>query len=175
MNRRSAAVLAVTLFLAASASAQPRSRETRAEGVASPSAQPRGSEARADAVAVPRAVAPRGALQSDERETIGIFERTSPSVVYITTIQHVRDFFNRNVTRVPQGTGSGFVWDEHGNVVTNFHVIQGAQEALVTLAISAVDPASLVGASPEHDIAVLHIDAPARSRCAPCRSARAAT
>jgi S1-C subfamily serine protease len=121
-------------------------------------AQPRARDARADSA--PRAVAARGPLSADEQQTIGIFERTSPSVVYITTIQHVRDFFNRNVTRVPQGTGSGFIWDENGNVVTNFHVIQGAQEALITLADQRSYPASLVGASPEHDIAVLHIDVP---------------
>jgi S1-C subfamily serine protease len=127
---------------------------------AAASAQPRGRDVRTDTPAAPRAVAPRGALQPDEQQTIGIFERTSPSVVYITTIQHVRDFFNRNVTRVPQGTGSGFIWDDSGNIVTNFHVIQGAQEALITLADQRSYPASLVGASPEHDIAVLHIDVP---------------
>jgi S1-C subfamily serine protease len=123
-------------------------------------AQPRGRDARAGPSAAPRAVAPRGPLSSDEQQTIGMFERTSPSVVYITTVQHVRDFFSRNVTRVPQGTGSGFIWDEQGNVVTNFHVIQGAQEALVTLSDQRSYPARFVGASPEHDIAVLHIEVP---------------
>ena len=96
----------------------------------------------------PRPIAPRGPLAPDEQQTIGIFQRASPSVVYITTVQHVRDFFSRNVMRVPQGTGSGFVWDEHGHIVTNFHVIQGAQEALVTLADQRSFQASLVGASP---------------------------
>jgi S1-C subfamily serine protease len=107
-----------------------------------------------------RDITPRGPLSADEQQTIGIFERASPSVVYITTVQHVRDFFSRNIMRVPQGTGSGFVWDEQGHVVTNFHVIQGAQEALITLADQRSYPASLVGASPEHDIAVLEIDVP---------------
>jgi len=125
---------------------------------ASVTAQSRSRGARADSP--PRAIAPRGALSADEQQTIGVFERTSPSVVYITTVQHVRDFFSRNVTRVPQGTGSGFIWDDQGNVVTNFHVIQGAQEALITLSDQRSYPASLVGASPEHDIAVLHIDVP---------------
>jgi len=87
----------------------------------------------AEAVVQPRAVVPRGALSADERNTIAVFESVSPSVVFITTVQHVRDFFNRNVMRVPQGTGSGFIWDEQGRVITNFHVIRGAQEALVTL------------------------------------------
>jgi S1-C subfamily serine protease len=112
----------------------------------------------AAASAEPRDVAPRGPLFPDEQRTIGIFETVSPSVVYITTVQHVRDFFSRNVMRVPQGTGSGFVWDDQGHVVTNFHVIQGAQEALVTLADQRSFPATLVGASPDHDLAVLRID-----------------
>jgi S1-C subfamily serine protease len=109
----------------------------------------------------PRVVAPRGPLSADERNTIAVFESVSPSVVYITTAQYVRDFFSPNVMRVPQGTGSGFVWDEHGRVVTNFHVIRGAQEAMVRLSDQRSYPARLVGASPAHDIAVLEIDVPA--------------
>jgi S1-C subfamily serine protease len=108
----------------------------------------------------PRAVAPRGPLSADERNTISIFESVSPSVVYITTVQHVRDFFSRNVMRVPQGTGSGFIWDEQGHIVTNFHVIRGAQEALITLGDQRSFPARLVGTSPDHDLAVLKIDVP---------------
>jgi S1-C subfamily serine protease len=122
-------------------------------------AQPVLKQGRAEAV--PREVAPRGALSGEERTTIGIFENASPSVVYITTVQHVRGLFSRNVVRVPQGTGSGFVWDRDGHVVTNFHVIQGAQEAVVTLSDQRMYPATLVGASPEHDLAVLHIEVPA--------------
>ncbi len=109
----------------------------------------------------PRAVAPRGPLSADERNTISVFENVSPSVVYITTAQYVRDFFSPNVMRVPQGTGSGFVWDQQGRVITNFHVIRGAQEAMVRLSDQRSYPARLVGASPEHDIAVLEIDVPA--------------
>ena len=108
----------------------------------------------------PRAVAPRGSLSADERNTISIFESVSPSVVYITTVQYVRDFFSRNVMRVPQGTGSGFIWDDEGRVVTNYHVIRGAGEALVRLGDQRSFQARLVGASPEHDIAVLQIDVP---------------
>jgi S1-C subfamily serine protease len=110
--------------------------------------------------AEPRAVVARGPLSADERNTIAVFESVSPSVVFITTVQHVRDFFSPNVMRVPQGTGSGFIWDEQGRVVTNFHVIRGAQEALVTLGDQRSFSARLVGASPEHDIAVLQIDVP---------------
>ncbi|HEX6997826.1 MAG TPA: trypsin-like peptidase domain-containing protein [Gammaproteobacteria bacterium] len=108
----------------------------------------------------PRPVAERGPLTADELTTIDIFERASPSVVYITTVQHVRDFWTRNVMRVPQGTGSGFIWDADGHVVTNYHVIRGAQEALITLADQRSFPARLVGVSPDHDLAVLKIDVP---------------
>src|SRR5690606_2396549 len=81
-------------------------------------------------------------------------------VVFITTVQYVRDRWTLNVMRVPQGTGSGFIWDESGHVVTNYHVIRGAQEARITLADQRSFPATLVGASPEHDLAVLKIDVP---------------
>ncbi|HEY9182508.1 MAG TPA: trypsin-like peptidase domain-containing protein, partial [Gammaproteobacteria bacterium] len=113
-----------------------------------------------DARVEPRAVMPRGPLSADERNTIAVFESVSPSVVYITTAQYVRDFFSPNVMRVPQGTGSGFVWDERGRVITNYHVIRGAQEATVRLGDQRSFQARLVGASPEHDIAVLEIDVP---------------
>jgi len=118
------------------------------------------SHAASSANSAPRAVTPRGPLSAEERNTIGVFESVSPSVVYITTVQHVRDFFSRNVMRVPQGTGSGFVWDDQGHIVTNFHVIRGAQEALVTLGDQRSFQARLVGASPEHDLAVLKIEVP---------------
>jgi S1-C subfamily serine protease len=62
--------------------------------------------------------------------------------------------------RVPQGTGSGFIWDEQGRIVTNYHVIRGAQEAVVRLADQRSFRARLVGASPEHDLAVLQVDVP---------------
>jgi S1-C subfamily serine protease len=110
--------------------------------------------------AAPRAVSPRGPLTAEERNTISIFENASRSVVYINTTQYVRDLFSRNVRSVPLGTGSGFVWDNQGHIVTNFHVIRGAQEALIILADQRSFPARLVGASPEHDLAVLQIDVP---------------
>jgi len=105
----------------------------------------------------PRAIAPRGALDAEERATIGLFERARDSVVFISTRQQVRDLWSRNVLTVPRGTGSGFVWDDAGHVVTNFHVIQGASGATVRLADGRDHPAALVGASPAHDIAVLRI------------------
>jgi S1-C subfamily serine protease len=75
-----------------------------------------------------RTVTARGDLAADEKTTIELFEKSRASVVYITTAQLVRDVWTRNVFSVPRGTGSGFIWDDAGHVVTNFHVIQGASK-----------------------------------------------
>jgi len=110
--------------------------------------------------AAPRALAPRGALAADELANIEVFKRLSPSVVHITTLATERDFFNRSVQQVPSGTGSGFVWDNAGHIVTNFHVIQEGSGARVTLADQSSWPATLVGAFADRDLAVLKINAP---------------
>jgi len=107
--------------------------------------------------APPRPVTQRGELAADEKATIALFERSRDSVVFITTREQVRDLWTRNVFSVPRGTGSGFIWDEAGHVVTNLHVIEGASEATVRLANGRDYKASLVGVSPSHDIAVLRI------------------
>jgi S1-C subfamily serine protease len=107
--------------------------------------------------AAPRPITPRGELNAEERSNIDVFETWKGSVVFISTSDRVMDFWTRNVMSVPRGTGSGFVWDEQGHIVTNVHVIAGAAEATVKLADGRDYPASLVGASPAHDIAVLKI------------------
>jgi S1-C subfamily serine protease len=104
-----------------------------------------------------RTVTARGDLAADEKATIELFEKARDSVVYISTSQLVRDAWTRNVFQVPRGTGSGFIWDDAGHVVTNYHVIQGASQATVKLADGRDYQAALVGASPAHDIAVLRI------------------
>jgi len=110
--------------------------------------------------AAPRAVTARGALGADELAQIDLFKRASPSVVHITSLGVQRDLFSLNVQEVPRGTGTGFVWDAAGHIVTNFHVIQGANGARVTLADQSTYDAKLVGAFPDRDLAVLRIDAP---------------
>lgn len=107
--------------------------------------------------AAPRAVTARGDLAGDEKATIELFENARDSVVFITIREQVRDFWTRNVFTVPRGTGSGFIWDSAGHVITNFHVIENASEASVKLADGRSYKALLVGASPAHDIAVLRI------------------
>lgn len=104
-----------------------------------------------------RIVTPRGSLADDERATIELFRNSRESVVFITTRQRVADFWTRNVYSVPRGSGSGLIWDEAGHVITNYHVIAGASEAQVQLADGRELSAKLVGASPEHDLAVLKI------------------
>jgi len=110
--------------------------------------------------AQPRAVTPRGALGADEQANIDLFKRVSPSVVHITTLATQSDLFGMNVMQVPRGTGTGFVWDASGHLVTNFHVIQGGSGARVTMADQTGFSAKLVGAFPDRDLAVLKIDAP---------------
>lgn len=107
--------------------------------------------------AAPRTVAARGDLAADEQATIELFEKSKDAVVFITTKALVRDFWTRNVFSVPRGTGSGFIWDDVGHVITNYHVIEGASEAMVKLSDGSDYKAALVGTSPAHDIAVLRI------------------
>ncbi len=100
---------------------------------------------------------PQGSLGEDERSTIKVFKMVSPSVVFITNKRLRRGFFSLNVTEVPQGAGSGFLWDEKGHIVTNFHVIYNAHEIEVKLYDGRKFDAVLVGADPDHDLAVLRI------------------
>jgi len=110
--------------------------------------------------AEPRVITARGNLADDEQTTINIFKRASPSVVYITTLARYENPWTRNIYEVPKGTGSGFVWDEHGDIVTNWHVLSEASSAKVRLNDSRVYTATLIGASQEHDLAVLRINVP---------------
>ena len=103
---------------------------------------------------------PSGDLGADEKARIAVFETVSPSVVHITNIAVRRDAFTMDITEIPQGTGSGFVWDEQGHIVTNYHVVQGAEMARVTLSDGTTYDGKILGAAPDKDIAVVKIDAP---------------
>lgn len=96
----------------------------------------------------------------DERNTIQIFELARPSVVFVTNQQLVRDPHSLNLLEVPSGSGTGFVWDKSGIIVTNFHVVEGARKIMITLQDQSTWPAEIVGLAPERDIAVLKITAP---------------
>ena len=121
----------------------------------------RANRPRYDKDAEPRVVAARGVLAEDEKNTIDVFEEASPSVVYITSIEVRRSLFSLNAYEIPQGTGSGFVWDKEGRIVTNYHVVGDASRVEVTLGGDSVYKGILVGAAPDKDIAVLQISAPA--------------
>lgn len=107
-----------------------------------------------------RSVTPRGDLASDEKSTIELFSKASPSVVHITTLTRRRDRLSLNVLEIPEGTGTGFIYDDAGHVVTNYHVIRKAQGARITLADHSTWDAKLVGYEPNKDLAVLKIDTP---------------
>ena len=113
-----------------------------------------------DPKAKPRAVTARGDLAEDEKNTIDLFETVSPSVAYITSIELRRSLFSLNIYEIPQGTGSGFIWDREGRVVTNYHVIEDAGRVEVTLADHSRWKGIVVGTAPDKDIAVLQITAP---------------
>ena len=95
----------------------------------------------------------------DESQTIKLFEQTTPSVAYINTFVEQLDRFSMNVMEVPAGTGSGFVWDQDGHIVTNYHVIRNAANAKVVLTdkqgkIETYN-AQVQGVDPDKDVAVL--------------------
>jgi len=100
-------------------------------------------------------VTPAAAFTNQEERTISVFETASPSVVYITTTDKVLDFWTRNVSERPSGTGTGFVWDKNGHIVTNYHVVEGYKTAKVRLSDQRIFDVDVVGASPRHDLAVL--------------------
>ena len=110
--------------------------------------------------AEPRSITARGELAPYELNSIEVFDQSSPSVVFITTSQRVMDFWTRNIFNVERGTGSGVLWDEHGHVVTNNHVIDQASEASVRLIDGRSYKAVLIGSSAAHDLAVLRINVP---------------
>jgi S1-C subfamily serine protease len=123
-----------------------------------PSSTPR-AIARATATPVPVVTVAPGTVGTEEEQIIDVYARVSPAVVFITSRVLVRDFF---MGVMPQeGTGSGFVIDREGHVITNNHVVEGADRIVVTLDDETSVEATLVGTDPSNDVAVLKIDVPA--------------
>jgi S1-C subfamily serine protease len=116
--------------------------------------------------AQPRPVTARGDLSELEKMNIAIYERVSPSLAQVTNLARRASFLTFNVQEIPKGVGSGFVWDEDGHIVTNYHVVEGADAAQVTLSEPGSKQehrsyeARQFWADPDHDIAVLWIKAP---------------
>jgi S1-C subfamily serine protease len=117
----------------------------------------------------PRAVTPAGNLAEDEKATIALYRKVSPSVAHIDTLALQRTSpFSFNVQQVPEGTGSGFVWDKGGHIVTNFHVIkqQGKDQPAPRIQVTLVNGSSgtltrvatVKGYAQDRDLAVLQIN-----------------
>jgi S1-C subfamily serine protease len=107
-------------------------------------------------------VTARGALSGLEETNIAIYDSASPTLVQITNLTQQRsDWFSLDLQEVPAGIGSGFVWDRDGHIVTNYHVVDGANAAQVTLSDHSTYRATRIWAYEDQDIAVLAIDAPA--------------
>lgn len=103
------------------------------------------------------------AVKSSEEQIIKLFEKNTPSVVFINTFTEQVDAFSLNVMEIPYGTGSGFVWDTDGHIVTNYHVIRNSKSAQVI--VTSLDgkstkayKAMVTGVDPDKDIAVLYVD-----------------
>ena len=111
------------------------------------------------ASAEPRTVTPRGELAASERSLVDLFDAVSPSVAHINTSSLVRTTFG---VAEQKGSGSGFVWDAAGIIVTNDHVVRGARE--VSVSVGGSDYRALVlNSSPNHDLAVLKLRGPVRN------------
>jgi S1-C subfamily serine protease len=133
-----------------------------------PKAQPAGDARAPSSALTPSATPPPvpplppGARIEDERNTISVFRTAAQSTVFVTQTRVVEDYFAGTMQEVPAGSGSGFVWDDRGTVVTNFHVVEGARSVTVTFHDQQTFEAKVVGLEPRKDIAVLKVEAPAK-------------
>ncbi len=109
-------------------------------------------------------------LLPDEENTIKVFKEAAASVVYVTNVA-ITQSPGMDEMAIPQGTGSGFVWDRQGHIVTNFHVLQGGNAFLVTLGDQTQLEARVVGSDPSKDIAVLKVEK-SRDKLRPVRTAK---
>jgi S1-C subfamily serine protease len=162
MSGRGASKIGILFLLAAGFAAGQLAPRFLAVRQAAPagSAVASGSAPRAEAPAVP-ALLPSG-LSEGERRDIEVFRRSSDAVAYITSVALRRDFFSMDVLQIPQGSGSGIVWDRQGHIVTNYHVIAEGQAVRVTLADQSEWDAQVVGVAPDKDLAVLRVAAEPR-------------
>ena len=99
-------------------------------------------------------------LNQNELKVIDLFEAAAPSAVFITTSSYAQSYYSFDITEIPKGSGTGFMWDDEGHIVTNFHVLEGGQKFRVTLADQSSYEAKVVGYEPSKDLAVLKIVAP---------------
>lgn len=105
-----------------------------------------------------RPVTPRGDLAEFEKTSIAVFRNAAPSVAYISTVRRERDVFGSG--SVSAGAGSGFVWDKAGHILTNAHVVSGADRVYVRFGADRPFVAKVIGVAPEYDLALLRIEIP---------------
>ena len=98
------------------------------------------------------------AFTEDERNTINVFREASDSVVYITTSEYRRNFLTLEAVESKRGAGTGIVWDREGHILTNYHVVHGADKLKVSFGGAEGVDAEIIGGSPIYDIAVLKVD-----------------
>lgn len=97
-------------------------------------------------------------LATDEQNNVEVYKAISPGVVFITSTTYQRDFFGE--VEEGQGSGSGSVIDDQGNILTNYHVIEGSQKLTVSFGGEKAYPAKVVGGDPDTDLAVIKVEAP---------------
>ncbi len=95
-----------------------------------------------------------------EQAVIDLFEGAAASVVFISSTARSKSRWTMDITEIPKGTGTGFMWDNQGHIVTNFHVLEGGNQFSVMLNDQSSYQAVLVGVAPNKDLAVLKIEAP---------------
>jgi S1-C subfamily serine protease len=149
-----AVVLALVTIVAACKRAPPMPDATAVPLPGQP-----GQSASATAPAVPPL--PAGARIEDEKNTIAVFRAAAPSTVFVSQTRVVVDYLAGVAQEVPTGSGSGFIWDDQGHIVTNFHVVEGARSLSVAFHDQQTFEAKIVGLEPRKDIAVIKVDAPA--------------
>ncbi len=108
----------------------------------------------------PRPVEARGDLTELERTTIDIFDRVSPSVVQVAGQAGTNDLLSPEQQQGTVQTGTGFIWDQAGNIVTNNHVVEGTNGLVVRLSSDQVAEAEIVGTAPTYDLAVIRLKSP---------------
>jgi len=109
---------------------------------------------------VKRDVSPRPPISGPEKSTVQLFKDAAPSVVFITAKRRGYSFFSARSSEITRGTGSGFIWDNKGHIVTNYHVLEGGNAWEVVLYDQTAIDAELVGVFPDKDLAVLRVKAP---------------
>ncbi len=161
------AVLALTLALAAPGCGRGRDSQDRSKPEHAAKPEPAKPKPAKPEPAKPEVAEPEppvvlplspGAGIEDERNTIAVFEAAGPATVFVTQSKAVRNRFTASIDQQPAGSGSGFIWDREGHVVTNFHVVAGGESFTVTLADGKNYVGRLVGGDPKRDIAVLKIE-----------------